>query len=509
MPEQHALTVIAEVADSNVAPLRNLLHAVGQNIDADGNVPLASVQSLLPGGAPAPGGPNFIEFRKLSTVHFLRWVLLEPARDAQGNRIGASLAFSTDYDGPLDAHLDELLRIAEPALQAIYSFCDPAPPSGQLLGFLCSRSRPYEAFYRGHPGRSVQQIWGSANHSEDELRDILEAEFDPPPRPASAVDAVARARTATGHSGWRLAATAGPPLGVQWLALAKPFAVALALFFFLPWILFGFWIGAASLAAAILATAAALGVWGTLLNLLDRSDGCRECELLRQAGPPPDPDGSQDPYVAERRGARLREVSEMEDQQTFVQNQLTHVVNVKPGMLRLLWLRFVLCLIDWLAHTLFVKGKLGEIPTIHFARWVLIDDNRRLLFFSNYDFSWESYLGDFIDLASDGLTGVWSNTTFFPPTRFHGWTALPRALWLALRALPGLGSLRATLLFAQGAKRESDFKKWTRDHQVPTQVWYSAYPSLSVVNVNNNTEIATGLFAPLTGAEQQVWLRRL
>jgi hypothetical protein len=115
-------------------------------------------------------------------------------------------------------------------------------------------------------------------------------------------------------------------------------------------------------------------------------------------------------------------------------------------------------------------GRLGGIQTIHFARWVALPD-RRLLFFSNYDGSWEAYLGDFIDKASMGLTMIWSNTLWYPKTR---------------------------LLMFKGATNEGAFKAWTRAYQVPTQVWYSAYPTLSVGDVLRNAELRELLGGPLT-----------
>ena len=76
-----------------------------------------------------------------------------------------------------------------------------------------------------------------------------------------------------------------------------------------------------------------------------------------------------------------------------------------------------------------LAGSLGGITSIHFGRWVLIDEGkpaRRLVFMSDYDGSWESYLGEFVDRAAEGLSAVWSNTEDFPPTtllvfaRSHG-----------------------------------------------------------------------------------------
>ncbi|HMS83566.1 MAG TPA: hypothetical protein PKD12_07950 [Nitrospira sp.] len=509
MPDQSAFTALFPVKDENVKPLQALLNAVGQNITKEREVLMDKVEGLLPSTLRQPGGRCFLEFHKLTTVHFLRWVLLEPALDAEGKRIDASLAFATDYDGPLNAHIDELIETAGPALEAIFSFCDPAPATGALRSYLLEAQRSYEAFYRGHPGRSVQQIWGDSNNSEEELRKALGKGLDGSPQPATSEDAVARLRRAVGQSGWKSASTAGEPqkpsLGSRslWLSVG---AILLLFAILAPsWFLR---CAVASVVALILLILL-VGSWGTILNLLDRRDQTRERRVLDRQGPPPDPDGSEDPYVSDRSRRRLMIVTDLENRRGLIQNQMTHVVNVKPGKMRLRTLRIVLWAINFLGSRIFVQGKLGDIPTIHFARWILIDDNRRLLFFSNYDFSWESYLGDFIDLASDGLTGIWCNTTFFPQTRIPAWMIIPRALRLVLSTQSRTGNQSATRLFEQGARREQEFKKWTRDHQVPTQVWYSAYPLLSVVNVNNSTDIARGLFAPHSGAELGAWLRKL
>jgi hypothetical protein len=110
-----------------------------------------------------------------------------------------------------------------------------------------------------------------------------------------------------------------------------------------------------------------------------------------------------------------------------------------------------------------------------------MDDDKRLLFLSNYDSSWESYLGDFIDQAAIGLNLAWSCTEGYPRTR---------------------------LLFDGGANDEERFKAWGRAHQRPTQVFYSAYPDLSVAAVNNNSWIRIGLHSP-GPPDVRAWLRRL
>jgi hypothetical protein len=165
----------------------------------------------------------------------------------------------------------------------------------------------------------------------------------------------------------------------------------------------------------------------------------------------------------------------------FFQNGLSNVVEVKATWFRRCLLRGVLFLIDTLARDYFVNGKLGQIPSIHAAHWYLLDGGRRLAFVSNYDSSWESYLGDFIDQASSGLTAVWSNTAGYPRTR-----------WLA---------------FA-GSNAGQRFKAWSHHIQVETPVWYSAYPNVSIVEVNDATLIRRGLADP-AAVPPHVWLDRV
>jgi hypothetical protein len=170
----------------------------------------------------------------------------------------------------------------------------------------------------------------------------------------------------------------------------------------------------------------------------------------------------------------------------IVQNQLTLVVDIKPGLLRYATLRAVLFVVDCLAHGHYVHGALGGITSIHFARWFILRDRtrarHRLVFLSSYDFSWDSYLGEFVDRASTGLTAVWSNTRGFP---------------------------RACGLFWEGARDEGTFKAWARRRQIPSQVWWSGARYSTVQNVLDDVAVHRGATRALRGAELTAWLRRL
>jgi hypothetical protein len=167
------------------------------------------------------------------------------------------------------------------------------------------------------------------------------------------------------------------------------------------------------------------------------------------------------------------------------------MTRVKPGLVRLWSLRATLFAINLLSRFWFNIGELGDIPTILSARWVLIDGGRRLLFLDNYGGAWESYLNEFIDMAAvKGLNAIWSNTFVeadgrccsFPETRFYFW---------------------------QGAQAERPFKAYVRESQIETIAWYSAYPTLSVVNINTSTAIRQSLSKPLAACEIDAVIQNL
>src|SRR5829696_8632618 len=121
--------------------------------------------------------------------------------------------------------------------------------------------------------------------------------------------------------------------------------------------------------------------------------------------------------------------------------------------------------------------------TIHFAHWALVSNGGRLLFFSNFDGTWESYLDDFIEKANEGLTLAWTNGVGFPPTRF---------------------------LIKDGATHGRRFKAWARHSMPVTLLWYSAYKNYTVDQIERHARIADGLRRPtLTPEEARVWARDL
>jgi hypothetical protein len=104
--------------------------------------------------------------------------------------------------------------------------------------------------------------------------------------------------------------------------------------------------------------------------------------------------------------------------------------------------------------------------TIHFAHLALVNNGNRLVFFSNFDGSWESYLDDFIEKAHGGLTLAWCNGVGFPPARF---------------------------LIFDGASHGRRFKAWARHSMDVSRFWFSAYKDFTVNQIERQSRVAEGL----------------
>ena len=185
-----------------------------------------------------------------------------------------------------------------------------------------------------------------------------------------------------------------------------------------------------------------------------------------------------DPELCQRHDTVLgAELALIEDHD--VSNQFSAMGSLKPGFVRLWTTRFVLLAIDYAARHVYTRGRLARVRTIHFARWTFLDGTKRILFASNYDGSLESYMDDFINRVGFGLNVVFSNGIGYP-----------RARWLIL----------------DGCDDERKFKEYLRRHQMPTQVWYKAYPGLTAVDLERNTRIRQRLETPsLTDAQAREW----
>jgi len=358
--------------------------------------------------------------RAVTSLHFGRFVLLPgSAADAANRAVEPLLGLETNFDGELEPHLGELWSALGAELEAMLAQCVGFAPGGGAVGFgryVRAHLSEASAFFSAHPGLTVGRVQADARLRRH-LGRYLDEQGGEPVEPLELIQrAQAALRVAASSAGFEL-------VSVDRGLTGKPKSSLRVL---------------AGHALELLRTVA-------LAVVHDFADLLRGLWTDTQ---PPRPD----PALVARAGR---------EEAGRLVNGLTHVARLKPGSFRRAALRLALRVTDELARAAAFTGSLGGIDSIHFARWVLLPDGR-LVFFSDYGGSWESYLGDFIERASKSLTMIWSNTQGFPAT--IGWV---------------LG----------GARDEAGFKRWTRAHQLPAALWYSAYPELSAREVLANAEL--------------------
>jgi hypothetical protein len=415
---QTIFTVVAEIAPDRLDSLRGVV----AEIAAD------------------PGTNAVLGFGQFTSLHFASVVIFG------SSRLPPTLIVENNVDGPLDDWLPILVARGRTGIDTLFAHCVGYPvdaSAGEVVAWLGAHVVRPGAYHVGATGRSLARIrQEAALHGA--IEDFIDAE----------------------HGAGRLAGS--PPAvraAIQDFVRADPrFAWAAVTPPRQTWGERGGHLGrlAAAVTGALLLSPLlipVLAAWIAVLRVKEAVDPV-------QRGPA-DPDWVN---------------AQQEREDLAAQNHLASVIAVKPGFVRATTLPIVLWALNLLARVAYTHGDLGGIPSIHFAHWSLIDEGRHLVFLSNFDGSWESYLGDFIDKASVGLTAVWSNTEEFPRTRF--------------------------LAFA-GAADGPRFRQWARAHGCPTDAWYSAYPELTMPIIDNNTALREGLYARLHGEEVQAWLRRL
>jgi hypothetical protein len=188
-----------------------------------------------------------------------------------------------------------------------------------------------------------------------------------------------------------------------------------------------------------------------------------------------------DPFPeVEPSAERLRALGDSED--FVVQNAFTSVAPIRPGTFWQLTSRMTELVGNYMARHVFTTGSLSGLTTVHFARFMRVGPDRHVLFTSYYDGSLESYNNDFVDQVAWVLNTVFGQQTGYPRTRW---------------------------MIRDGAHNERWFKNFIRGHQIPTQVWWSGYPQLAAVTIDQNARLRAGLSGELDGEELSAWLRIL
>jgi hypothetical protein len=361
MPHQLGVTIRAQVAADQVAPLRDWL-AKQAHGDTD-------------------QGP--FAFGQMRGLHFAKLFVLEETTDPGGQTIPASLVLMTDVDAPLGRHLAELIDVGGAGIDRAFGFCAgyPGPRARRRarIAWLRRHLIKASAVYVNTVGRGLQQI-----RQEARLHDALEDRLDQGDwdgRPADDVRRELRDYVAgRADLAWALKPPVPPSLRFQIGEAIHEVGVPLVLLPLLP------------------ALAVVLPVWAVLLRLSEQ----RERPV------------TQRPTLE-----HLDELAGYEDFTT--QNPFAVVGFLRPGLLPLVTVRAVMPAIDYAVRHVYNHNDLAGIKTIHFARWVPLDGWRRMTFASSYDGAVEAYNDDFIDQVWWGLNAAFGNAVGYPPTRWVFW----------------------------------------------------------------------------------------
>jgi len=339
--------------------------------------------------------------------------------------------------------LAQMAQRAATGLRRIFQHCADFEPQADLLQWLLAHDQPVAASFVNWVGRTVVQI-----HEESALQRALTAHVSREPLTSGAEAQQRRAELIafvnSEVSAGRLSLTAPGPTPLSWRLARIVNAITVPL--------------VALILTPVLILAAPFLIWK--LRALETTDP--------EICPRPTP-------------LSLQALERLED--FDVTNQYTALGSLKPGVFRRWLLSTLLALAQYFCRHVFCHGYLARVQTIHFARWVFLDNKSRMFFASSYDGGHEAYMDDFIDKVAWGLNLLFSNGV--------GW---PHTDWL----------------LARGARREHLFKYFQRRHQVPTEVWYKAYPGLTLIDLDRNQRIRQGLQRGRSSDAQTLdWLRLL
>ena len=433
MTPQSSFMVLAAITPEREAELRELLDSMNE--------------------APGRVNPNnaLIAFAEFSMLHVARLLILKdnslddikvyglPRRDYP-----LYLAFLGNIDGERDAFYEELARRAPNGLRALFSCCDDFTSETRLVEWMKRHSRSSVAGYTNWVGRTVTRVREEATLHESIDRFLQSNARSFASLQAQEIHTAVQSFVAGERAAGRLELSAEAPTPLGW-RLRKLLHMA----------------GLPLLTLLLLPILIPVGlIFAVRLRRLEKTDP----ELCFRI--------DQDYSDA---------LARLEDHD--VTNQFTAMGTLKPGTVRLWTATAVLRTVDYAARHIFNRGRLARIRTIHFARWVFLDDKKRMVFFSDYDGSFESYMDDFINKSGFGLNVVFSN---------------------------GIGYPRTNWLIFDGCADELKYKEFLRRHTLPTQVWYKAYPGLTAADLERNTRIRGGLESSrLNDAEARAWVELL
>ncbi|MEO8926909.1 MAG: hypothetical protein ABI306_07065 [Caulobacteraceae bacterium] len=443
---QTVLSVVIEAAPASAARLVELIGALK-----------ATEEALTPKYRHIAAAVPVLHFMSLTVFSDDQY---DPVFVLEANFDGPTAPFWAQLESAIGPTLRDMLRCAKPppGAQALFAAVTAAGSVAPLAPLMTACTVRPAVFHQGNRGLGRDCI-----EREGALFAAARVLADDPARRGQTTPAIHAALRGAlmANFAW-LGDPARPRIGAaenlaDWARLLAFVLVALAVLILPGLLVFAVVDGESPwfLAACAAASVAGILIW---LRRLERADPSQDAPPIDLAG--------------------QTAMARAEDR--TVQNHMISLVHVKPGPLRAVLIRAGLWGLGFYLRVTARDGYLATMRTIHFAHWALVGNGGRLMFHSNYDGSWESYLDDFIEKANVGLTLAWTNAVGFPPTRF---------------------------LIFDGAARGRRFKAWARHSMIESQFWFSAYKAFTVNQIERQARLAEGLRRPtLSQAEADAWV---
>ncbi|MAU13368.1 MAG: hypothetical protein CL607_26350 [Anaerolineaceae bacterium] len=377
-----------------------------------------------------------IDFAKSNLTHFARFVLLSHI-DAGKGRL--RLMFTAVYDGDHDRYLRDL-RDNTSNMEAIWGCCEGFTGANNFVQFMNAYSIQTDLFLKAYRYETVENI-----QKYLALRDELSAKFDVP---LSQYEDVLR----------QLPRQFAP---ISWLRRGLRAIGTFIRYIFITLSVIPQIIGLLRFGLALIPA--------TIVSL-------KQVKLDRQYT-----DASLDksgPCVPFSPGDEVGPCQQVDTLPAFqqrkqVQNQIT-IVTVNGADSARRQHAVIASFGAFIKIPFITRNRI--IPTIHFARWQMIDGGKRMLFISDYDGSASAYFADFVNRLPSGLNTLWDGTV--------GWR--------------------------EGATLDPEaFVEGILCHNTPASFHYSAYPHTTVVGIEQARRLYYAYHDNINEKSAVKWLKEL
>jgi hypothetical protein len=397
--------------------------------------------------------------KSLPSTFFISWLTLPRQNYADKEILPARIILMTSYVGSKKQHVSELVDFLGPQLRQVFGESHEFPKkyvdNHALIQFLHHKSVA-NTFYSGFKFISTSDVAKEKNlktavweHAQKLNEKVDFTGLSPSKVKESIEDFVANNQA------------------LRWALEGIPFAKKNKVQMLLPLLLFGLVMAASiiciilcfftdSLFIKILAWVFPVFILFMVGLLL----------LLRQ--------NEKNPHLPNKELSddEVREIVALETHPVI--NEMTVIAPLKKGWIRRFFLQVSLKLVGLLAYFTY-------IPTVHTARWLQLDNGKRLVFIANFDNLSEAYAHDFVDSErrEKNMAVIFSHAFGFPATR-----------WLIHKQY----------------NHRSEYMKGVRAHQKITQFWYAQNQFESVENLKRNRAFREGLFKTMDDEAIKKWL---